>query len=70
MFDLDKLAEKVPFLADMMQTSGDRLLLTIVFVGLGVVIGMLILMKILFASMAKADEKRLDAFYRQQDPKD
>ncbi len=62
MFDLDKINETVPFLAQLTSESGNAMFVYIVLLGAGVLVGMLIMLKILFVSMRRADEKCLTQF--------
>ncbi|WP_419798512.1 MAG: hypothetical protein ACNI26_02140 [Terasakiella sp.] len=62
MFDLDKINETVPFLAQLTSESGNAMFVYIVLLGAAVLIGILIMLKILFVSMRRADQKCLTQF--------
>lgn len=62
MFDMDELDQMFPVLAQLGGNDGNSLLVYILLLGVGVTIGMLILLKLLFISMNRADQKTLDRF--------
>jgi len=62
MFDMDELNQMFPVLAQLGGDDGNSLLIYILLLGVGVSIGMLILLKLLFISMNRADQKTLDRF--------
>lgn len=62
MFDMDELNQMFPVLAQLGGNDGNSLLIYILLLGVGVTIGMLILLKLLFISMNRADQKTLDRF--------
>lgn len=62
MFDMDELNQMFPVLAQLGGDDGNSLLIYILLLGVGVTIGMLILLKLLFISMNRADQKTLDRF--------
>jgi len=62
MFDMDELNQMFPVLAQLGGDDGNSLLIYILLLGVGVTIGMGILLKLLFISMKRADQKTLDRF--------
>ncbi|SCA55822.1 hypothetical protein MTBPR1_130018 [Candidatus Terasakiella magnetica] len=56
---LDELIKEYPFLEDMVQAIDDPFTLVLVF-GSTIVLAMLVLLRVTFLSMGKADQKRRD----------
>jgi hypothetical protein len=61
-FDLEKINELLPFLERLGGENGNSMFLYIVLLGLGVLVAITILLKILRISMRRADEKCLRQF--------